>query len=544
MKRNPALPLWTRALAISTCLGLSGGALAASTVQTAPVYQEELPSEPSDPTIPIDEPTPVDDSTLLAPEPVVHAMELYEAHPEDTVTGSAQVESYLQSLPSDQYGAYVGYFEQQAQSTLQAAEERYTLESQVDPGGALQRYQDTLSQTQGYEGTQPQSVPTTFESVPLMDVATLAPSTNTSLKATTVQGLLEQPVDCLAQQYPDGSYQEICDGGGGGGGTYDPPPPPPPPPPPSGCSSYTDRFGQSWSRCDGSPVAYVYLHGAGNYRNYSEASHGYWGWSNLAGTSEGSDRFFVSWDATQSVQSQAGVVRQALDTLCSAQRPCVLVTHSAGGLMMGYILSQGNRWNILRIHSIQSAAGGSELANLTLVSPILWIVNSLGLLQSIGGYPIYSLSLPVPIARGMYNHDVTNGVPFITYASEQERGYRSCKWYQVGCHLDNAWSSLVNGTLRGFYNGGSDWLVAYHSSSAFRFPNWTRANTSCNPDAWMSPGGYGTPYFGSSDRMNYYWANHTPYHWQPSGQGFACRRGYTYVEHSGWHMLQNTPRAW
>ena len=531
MKRNPAVPTWSRALAIATCVGLSGGAFA-STENRSSVYQEgpsapdsyEEPA-PSDPYKPV--PSEPQDK-LLAPEPVVRAMEIYESYPEDTITGSAKVEAYLGSLPSEQYNAYVSYFEQEAQLTLQAAEERYALESQVDPEGALQNYQETLKETQGYEGQEPQSVPTSFEPAPVYD----------SRKASA--SLHEQPQEpeepCLATVDANGVYTESC----GGGGTYYPPPPPPP----STCSSYTDRFGQSWSRCNTSQVAYVYIHGAGNYTSYGAASHGYWGWSNLAGNTDGVDRFFVSWDSTQSVQSQTGVVRQALDTLCAPQRPCVLITHSAGGMMMGNILSQENRWNILRIHSVQSAAGGSELANLTMVSPILWIVNSLGLLQSIGGYPIYSLSLPVPIARGMYNHDVTNGVPFITYSSERQRSYRSCRWYQVGCHLDNAWSSLVNGTLRGFYNGGSDWLVAYHSSAAFRFDNGSTANTSCNPDSWTSPGGWGAPFYSSSDRMNHYWANHTPYHWQPPGQGLTCRRGYTYVDHAGGEMIRTMPRAW
>lgn len=536
MKRNPAVPTWSRALALATCVGLSGSAFA-STEERSSISREALyepaPYEP----VPY-EPEPTEDPTLMAPEVVVRAMELYESHPEDTITGSAKVEQYLGSLPSDQYNAYVSYFEQQAQLTLQAAEERYALEAQVDPVGALQNYQGTLSETQGYEGSQPYSVPTNFEPAPIYNQVASASESVASLAGESTEKLYEP---CQIEMQLNGVYTETC--GGGGGGWY-PPPPPPPPPPPSTCSTYTDRFGRSWSRCNTSQVAYVYIHGAGNYTSFESASNGYWGWTNLAGTSTGGDRFFVSWNSTQSVQSQAGVVRQALDTLCAPQRPCVLVTHSAGGLMMGHILSQENRWNILRVHSVQSAAGGSELANMTLVSPILWIVNSLGLLQSIGGYPIYSLSLPVPIARGMYNHDVTNGVPFITYASERERSYRSCKWYQVGCHLDNAWSSLVNGTMRGFYNGGSDWLVAYHSSSAFRSPNLATANTACNPHSWTSPGGWGTPFYSSSDRMNHYWANHTSYHWQPPGQGFTCRRAFTFVDHSGGAMIRTMPRAW
>jgi hypothetical protein len=455
-------------------------------------------------------------------------MEIYEAHGSNTDAGRQAVDKYLRSLPSSELEVYTRYYEQGAQQSLQAAQERYEVEYQVNPTLAKNNYQQTVSLTMGHESSEPLYVERSLQPAPLQPEERYEMAFQEAARSASS---LEPESLCPVRYDSDGYYTELC---------QEPiikEPQPQPDFSTSSCSTYTDRFGTQSTRCDGS-LAHIYIHGAGRYTSTHAISNGYWGYNNLK-----SNRYFVAWDSTQSVQSQANTVRAALDVLCPYERnrPCIIYTHSAGGLMMGHVLANGNRWTLLGVNSIQAASGGSELANATLISPMLYIINSLGLLNAIGGLPIYSLSLPVPIARSMYNHDVTGGVPFTNFTSENERPSRSCKWYQLGCHSDNAWSSLVNSTLRNLYNGGSDWLVAYHSSMGFRSTNYRRANTSCNPDNPSSYNGYGTPFTSASNRNSYYWTNHTPFHWQPPGQSLSCRRGYTFVEHSAWKMLPLMP---
>ena len=143
----------------------------------------------------------------------------------------------------------------------------------------------------------------------------------------------------------------------------------------------------------------------------------------------------------------------------------------------------------------------------------------------------------------MYNHDATSGVPFVTHATENRLALRSCRWYQIGCQLENAFKGMANGLLFMLYNGNNDQLIAYHSSIGFRLRNSLPAITSCHPDSPASPLGWGVPFFGQLDRDVYYWANHTAFHWQPPGQNFQCRRGLLQVPHAqGWAPIQRFPR--
>ena len=69
----------------------------------------------------------------------------------------------------------------------------------------------------------------------------------------------------------------------------------------------------------------------GNYDDFS-----YWG---PARFNAGVNKKAVNWDGYNSISSQNGKIRDALDCFCTGSNWCYIATHSAGDLMIGYTLA-------------------------------------------------------------------------------------------------------------------------------------------------------------------------------------------------------------
>ncbi len=180
----------------------------------------------------------------------------------------------------------------------------------------------------------------------------------------------------------------------------------------------------------------------GNYNDFS-----YWG---PASTPAGVNKKAVNWDGYNSISSQSGTVRNALDCFCTGTNWCYIATHSAGDLMMGYILStfgstaRGKMaanpgtngqctntsgatqtgWNIKWVRVASGAGGGSELSDIG-----AWLLSE----------PL-AKDLRTTTARAMFNHNNTANIDFFMYAG-------------------------ARGTLYSFaLPGQDDEAVAYHST--------------------------------------------------------------------------------
>ena len=158
--------------------------------------------------------------------------------------------------------------------------------------------------------------------------------------------------------------------------------------------------------------------GGGTIGNYD--SFTYWG---PASTAAGVNKKAVNWDGYNSIASQNYRIRYALDCFCTGNNWCYIATHSAGDLMLGYVLANyggsarmkknaapnssgicGNSdgtsqtgWNIKWVRAAAGAAGGSELADYG-----SWAVSD----------PL-TQDLKTTTARAMYNHNVTRGIWFL-----------------------------------------------------------------------------------------------------------------------------------
>jgi hypothetical protein len=197
----------------------------------------------------------------------------------------------------------------------------------------------------------------------------------------------------------------------------------------------------------------------GNYNSFE-----YWG---PAQVDAGVNKKSVNWDGYNSIELQNYLVRNALDCFCTGQNWCYIATHSAGDMMIGYVLAnfggstrhvknaQPNGagvcadagsatqvgWNIKWVRSAAGSAGGSELADAGRWST---------------GEPLVH-EHKVTTARALYNHNDTHDVMFYMYAGA--RG-----------GLD-AW----------LLPGQDDSVVAYHSAGAVA---GTAGGTYCNPSDW------------------------------------------------------------
>lgn len=203
--------------------------------------------------------------------------------------------------------------------------------------------------------------------------------------------------------------------------------------------------------------------GGGVIGNY--ASFTYWGPDS---TAAGVNKKSVNWDGYNSIASQNGKIRDALDCFCTGENWCYIASHSAGDLMIGYALANygsstrlkknalangagvcGNSdggsqtgWNIKWVRAASGAAGGSELSDAGSWSTAEPLVQD----------------LKTATARAMYNHNATANVWFYMYAA-------------------------AKGTLySGLLPGQDDEAVAYHSSGAV---SGSAGGACCNPGDWF-----------------------------------------------------------
>jgi hypothetical protein len=197
----------------------------------------------------------------------------------------------------------------------------------------------------------------------------------------------------------------------------------------------------------------------GDYNSFT-----YWG---PAGTAAGINKKAVNWDGYNSIASQNGKIRDALDCFCTGSNWCYIATHSAGDLMMGYALANYGSsarmvknaapnasgvcgdaggaqtgWNIKWVRAASGAAGGSELSDAG-----SWTTSE----------PLVK-DLKTTTARAMYNHNATSGVWFYMYAGAKGTVYS------------------------GILPGQDDEAVAYHSSGGVA---GSSGGSYCNPSDWF-----------------------------------------------------------
>jgi hypothetical protein len=197
----------------------------------------------------------------------------------------------------------------------------------------------------------------------------------------------------------------------------------------------------------------------GNYNDFS-----YWG---PAAQATGPNPKAVNWDGYNSIATQNGTVRNALDCFCTGSNWCFIAAYSAGDPMVGYTLANfggstrqvknaapngagvcGNAggtqtgWNIKWVMVSAGAAGGTELSDAG-----RWTT----------GEPLVH-DLRTTTVRAMYNHNNTRNVWFYMFAG-------------------------ANGSLSDtMLPGQDDEVVAYHSSGAVSGNN---GGAYCNPRDWF-----------------------------------------------------------
>ena len=198
----------------------------------------------------------------------------------------------------------------------------------------------------------------------------------------------------------------------------------------------------------------------GNYGSFT-----YWG---PATTAAGVNKKAVNWDGYNSIASQNGKIRDALDCFCTGPNWCYVATHSAGDLIFGYTLANyggsarmkksaapgstgvcGNSdgtsqtgWNIKWVRAASGAGGGSELSDAG-----SWTT----------GEPLVS-DLKTTTARAMYDHNATRNVMFYMYAGARGTAYS------------------------GILPGQDDEAVAYHSTGGV---SGSSGGGFCNPSDWF-----------------------------------------------------------
>jgi hypothetical protein len=202
--------------------------------------------------------------------------------------------------------------------------------------------------------------------------------------------------------------------------------------------------------------------GGGTIGDYN--SFTYWG---PAATAAGVNKKAVNWDGYNSIASQNGKIRDALDCFCTGNNWCYVATHSAGDLMLGYTLANygssvrlkknaspgaggtcGNSdgssqtgWNIKWVRAASGAGGGSELSD----------AGSWALTEPL------AKDLKTTTARAMYNHNNTANVWFYMYAGASGTAYS------------------------GILPGQDDEAVSYHSTGGV---SGSSGASFCNPSDW------------------------------------------------------------
>jgi hypothetical protein len=203
--------------------------------------------------------------------------------------------------------------------------------------------------------------------------------------------------------------------------------------------------------------------GGGTIGNYD--SWTYWG---PGTTAAGVNKKSANWDGYNHISNQAPHIMDALDCFCTGNNWCYIASHSAGDMMIGYVLANyggsarlkknavansagqcGNSdgtsqtgWNIKWVRAASGAGGGSELAD-----DGSWAVSD----------PL-TQDLKTTTARAMYNHNTTRGIWFYMYAG-------------------------AKGTMYSFVLPGQDDEVeAYHSAGGVA---GNSGRTLCNPGDWF-----------------------------------------------------------
>ena len=203
--------------------------------------------------------------------------------------------------------------------------------------------------------------------------------------------------------------------------------------------------------------------GGGTVGDYN--SWTYWG---PGTTAAGVNKKSANWDGYNHISNQAPHIMDALDCFCTGNNWCYIGTHSAGDLMIGYVLANyggsarlkknatansagqcGNSdgtsqtgWNIKWIRTAAGAGGGSELADVG-----SWAVSD----------PL-TQDLKTTTARAMYNHNTTRGIWFYMYAGAK--------------------GDLASGILP----GQDDGVEAYHSAGGVA---GSSGRSLCNPGDWF-----------------------------------------------------------
>ncbi|WP_232540247.1 hypothetical protein [Azohydromonas aeria] len=195
----------------------------------------------------------------------------------------------------------------------------------------------------------------------------------------------------------------------------------------------------------------------GNYKDFA-----YWGPASANG---GVNKKAVNWDGRSRIATQASRLRDALDCFCTGPNWCYVAAHSAGNLMIGYVLdlyggsaryrktpvpradgqcanSDGRTqagWNIKWVGVAAGAAGGSEVADMGSEFPL-------------------DHDLKTVTARSLYNHNNTRGAMFYMFAGAS------------------------GGLLSWLLPGQDDMWVSYHSSGGVA---GSSGGSFCNPADWF-----------------------------------------------------------
>ena len=257
------------------------------------------------------------------------------------------------------------------------------------------------------------------------------------------------------------------------------------------------------------PVAHatnytLWIHGRhqgsqqGNYNDWSP-----WG---PASTAAGVNKRAVNWDGRSTISSTNAVIRNALDCFCTGPNFCYIAVHSAGDLQIGYALSlygtssrsvrnavpnssgvcgttgaTQTGWNIRWVDVASGASGGSELANIG---------------EFFTGLPLDN-DLKTGNARGLYNHNTTQGRYFYNFAG-------------------------AKGTLySGILPGQDDEAVSYHTTGGV-----ASTGSFCNPGDLFCDGTLTTG-TGATSNGRAKWSYHTV-SFRDDGENYSHSGGGTW----------------
>lgn len=247
----------------------------------------------------------------------------------------------------------------------------------------------------------------------------------------------------------------------------------------------------------------LWIHGrasAGSTKPGNYADFAYWGPSSA---SAGVNKIAVNWDGSQSIASQNGVIRNALDCYCTGTNFCYVAVHSAGDLQIGYALAMhggtdrykknpspnsagvcGNSdgktqvgWNIKWVRVASGASGGSELADAG-----SWALSE----------PLVK-DLVTTTARAMYDHSLTRGKAFYHYAGAGGTLYSFILPGQDDEVVSYHSTGAVAGSSGGSYCNPSDW-----------FCNDLTLGTSANEGGSLKWAGHSVSYRDDSEALNHY----------------------------------------